>query len=190
MKPLTILLSALFLSLNLNAQVIIYIETFSDTLTGNGRTAVTNKIGFLVIENEGDIFSIEAAPKSKTFQVFDVTEACSIHYLRSSSTKRQLLVAFTANSGTKADAGALVAKGTVSTMDVGTANSMDIAKSMTLSGFAVDDDGEPSLLETKGKLTFDKKRTVAANLAGNSAAIVVGGLRASLLAQGYTEIFD
>ena len=186
MKKLAIL-ALLFLAWSLQATVIVYKQTYTETVTGRGTVTTTNYTGYVIVDDQGNLTQILTLDKAKTFRVFNVSdeETVNFYYLNSGGGKQTFVVSVTES---RADASCTVAKGSSSTFNVGN-GPFTIAKTMTINGSdtGTANDGEEILGEFKGSLSYDQKTTEGANKAGNDLDAVVASIRATYFGKHYTE---
>lgn len=187
MKKLFLLVSLMFAAVSSRAEVVIYTQTYSETVTGDGYTSTTNFTGYFVFDDspDGAIASLDARTLKvgrtsyklmTSYNTFDYSWA----YLQSALVQKTLVIA----SSPQSDAvGSALLKGKSYSLDVGTGITFLAPKTMTLSGSALKD----SLLhEYKGTMTFNSTATKAANVAGRDIDAAISFLTVQLAAKGYT----
>jgi hypothetical protein len=181
MKIFSTLLAGFLLSATANAEIAIYQQSYSQTETGLGRTTSSVYSGYFILDNQGSqAIQIDVSIRSKSFWVWTYSN-WTANYLRTVSGQTFVM------SIPMYDSGSCFLKGTVSSVNVGSGY-MPIPRSLMMSGTCLyGSDPDAQAIEFKGRLTFDSKDTVAANLAGNNMAAALATMKAKLLARGYTE---
>ncbi|HZL43754.1 MAG TPA: hypothetical protein VFD66_10815 [Verrucomicrobiae bacterium] len=181
MKLFSTLLAGFLLSTTAHAELAIYLQSYTQTETGLGRTINSVYSGYFIIDNQGSQnIQIDVSIRSKSFWVWTYSN-WTANYLRTISGQTFVM------SIPMYDLGSCFMKGTVSSINVGSGY-MPIPRSMIMSGICLyGSDPDAEAIEFKGRLTFDSKDTVTANLAGNNMAAELATMRAKLLAKGYTE---
>lgn len=191
MKTLLTFLALTLLAVAAQAEVVIYNQSVTATISGGGKVKTLTITGYVVLDMDGGLWVLNARTvptvfgKRKEFTVIEAPDY-NISYLSIGVLKESFVL--TLNQGETA--GGAMMKGTVSTITgvfTGTQYSK-IPKTATLSGFSLFED--TVLQERKGSYTFNSSRTIAANKAGNDLTATVSALRSALASQGYSYVVN
>ena len=193
MKTLLALALTIAAALSAPAEVVIYTQSYSITATGSGATVTTSFSGYLIFDTDGNVTQLDTRTilGRKKMRITPLDSPTG--YMIGSGVLKQQFVLVADIAG--ADYGSPMMKGATSLVNIGTTNglfnNMQIAKTLTLSGFAIGGNGDNALLnEFKGTFTFDSKNTIAANKAGNDTDATISVLKTALAAKGYTLVVN
>jgi hypothetical protein len=178
-----IALALLSFSLVSHADVIIYSQTVKMVVTGQYATFTTNVTGYVVLSTAYGASVLDADAKHKTFHV-TTSKSYRVRYVRSSATKQLAVFATTLDE----DIGSNIIKGTVGSLNVGTADNFSAPFTMTVRGGGMSGSNPLAVLtEYTGVMAFDARKTILNNQAGNDTAATVNYLRGLFVSKGYTE---
>ena len=188
-------LTALLIAASTQAEVLVYKQNYVVKQTGLGSVKNIKFSGYFIVDTDaGRLISLDA--QKHTFPLGKNKMRVEEYNFESDTVDGGAIKDFWVITMNFADAtkSAPLLKGRVSMMvEVGSPdkliNWMDIPKSLALSGFSKGVvNGQPVLLEYKGRFVFDGKTTRAQNRAGNDADATLAALKSILGAKHYVLV--
>ncbi|HYG22374.1 MAG TPA: hypothetical protein VEH04_06285 [Verrucomicrobiae bacterium] len=181
MKFLATVIIALTLTTVARAQVVIYRQAYTETLTGLGATKTTQYNGYCILDQQGTFRQLDIVPKRKRFTIWSY-DTFWVDYLQAGGGREQMCLTVPFS-----DIGGVYFKGNAVNVNVGT-QYMFIAKTLNITGNWISGEGADALFASyRGTLTFDAKATAAANKAGRDVLSAMDVLTAGLTARGFIE---
>lgn len=161
------------LTFSSSAEIIIYKTKLNYTTTGAGTIVRGNFTGFAVYDTTAESLVLVKAYTARGRFSFETPPTFNLKPV-SSGAGKSLLVLQIAGKGS----GNMSAKGATSPTDIGTMDSWQLPKVMTITGTDLyNDSGEDYATEFKGTFTYDKKDTGDANFFGYSMPQVLEMIR-------------
>lgn len=181
MKKTILFFALIFLAFSGRSEVLVYALKSKATTTGNTNTTSTSYTGWQVIDSSnGNFTQIYVYAKGKTFFTYTPQSLVLADLTNGKGQTVDVIVDSFSN-------GRYVYKGTDAQIFTGL-RTVSFAASFQYSGSTLSNESANSLYEESGTLIFDKKTTVAQNLADGNFTNTVARLTTQLKNQGFTDL--